>query len=199
MHKILILFCFFICEVLCFAAAESSMDAEPLSQKTDFRLEVFDDDAKILIPSPTAFKGFFTKGLGPCFAIMVSEKSTGHPIALSHLGPQMSYASVIEAQRYFEEHLGHLLYNIEQIYKEENESRFEEEEEEKHLLYDLINIQIIGGQFPDSSNTIEAIKEITKEQFYPIISYYLGFTKNDEVADVYFQSSKKINIRVRKI
>lgn len=156
------------------------LSTRPISTDKSF-IEVVDNEYKAMTKDK---KGFFTKGVGPCLAIMVYEDSTLQPLAMMHYAPVDSTASLEDAHRSLQDHLETLLYQAEVLLGFEFE-----EEEEKHPLYDLVSIVIVGGQ-ESSIKSIEAVKKIHRTQYFPVTNSYLNETGNDKYFDVLFTEGR---------
>ena len=93
----------------------------------------------------------------------------------SQATPEEAYVDITQA-----------LHTIRYPIKEMLGFEFEEEEEEEpdtHPLYQMVSIAIFGGQ-PSSQNSIDAIKNITGEQYFPISQLCLNTSQ--EKGDVFF-------------
>ncbi len=158
------------------------------------------DQNSFQIASPTEEdqRGFHTTGLSPCFCFIVFDKQTGKTLFMSHYGPSSSSASFEEAKRDVEGHLDELLLNLEQNYFEESDLESDSEEEENPLS-SLVSIVVLGGKEASSGNSIQAIKEIAKEQYFPLSFSALNLAKPKEVLDVYAKDIKNIYIHLAEM
>ena len=133
--------------------------------------------------------GFITQGIGPCFAFLAYTKDNpAKALAMYHYAPVGSQAKQKEAYEQITQALHSILYLIEKMLGIE----FEEEKEspDKHPLYQVVSIAIFGGQ-PSSQNSIDAINQITYEQYFPISQLCLDPSQGREyVFDLIFSEGK---------
>ena len=130
---------------------------------------------------------FKTDGLSPCFCFVVFEKRLNILLAMANFGPDGSTASKEAAGLYIFKRLREMLAQVQTKFFKTFPPA---------LFFDQIKIFVCGGQNPDSTNTIEAIKDeivldtgfLPLRSFYeqklPIVKqsfYFLGLARSDSI------------------